>query len=448
VIAPRNAAGSSPQPRWIRINALKTSLNEEIRTTFSSFTECSAVEQLCTNTGDTKAYVRDPNIPDLLAINASAKGFTRSSAFEAGKIILQDKASCFPAHLLLNSKLKFSLNNDISRDGDLLDACAAPGNKTSHAASMISIKPSMFMEKAVHKRVVFACERDAKRSLTLQSMLDRAGAASMVKVLAKQDFLALDPLDRTFSNVTHLLLDPSCSGSGILGRDDVPTLVLPKDPRNGATDRSEIQEGRATGSGAQRRTKKRKRDVSPSMLSEDAEVEALPASVDTNRLQKLSNLQTRIIEHAFAFPSALLVTYSTCSIHAVENEMVVLRALNSTVARKRCWRVLRRDEQPEGLRMWPHRGDDLIGDMEEGIVRETCDAITNEERKNFTEACIRCKPGGKDGTMGFFVVGFVRDPRMVEDSKTAPNGTGVVEQYDDDDDDDDEWKGFSADEDG
>jgi 25S rRNA (cytosine2278-C5)-methyltransferase len=305
---------------------------------------------------------------------------------------------------------------------------------------MIPTKPSIFMEKATRKRAVFACERDAKRSVTLQSMLDRAGAASMVKVLAKQDFLALDPLDQKFSNVTHLLLDPSCSGSGILGRDDVPTLVLPKDPRKGDAGRSKIQDGRATDTGAQIRTKKRKSAISTPKLLEDAEVEAPPASVDTDRLQKLSNLQTRIVEHAFAFPSAGLMTYSTCSIHAVENEMVVLRALNSTIARRRCWRVLKRDEQPEGLRMWPHRGDDLIGDMKEGTVKETWDTMTNEEREEFTEACVRCKPGSTDGTMGFFVVGFVRDPRMVEDSKTAPNVTGGVEH------DDEEWEGFSADE--
>ncbi|KAE9408384.1 hypothetical protein BT96DRAFT_697710 [Gymnopus androsaceus JB14] len=34
------------------------------------------------------------------------------------------------------------------------------------------------------------------------------------------DFLAIDPMDSKYSKVTHILLDPSCSGSGIVNRLD------------------------------------------------------------------------------------------------------------------------------------------------------------------------------------------------------------------------------------
>lgn len=405
------------------------------------------LEELSNITGTTQGFVRDPNIPDLLATNAPTKEIVQSAAYEAGKIILQDKASCFPAHLVLNSKPKFSLGNNKPSDGDLLDACAAPGNKTSHAASIIANKPSTNTGRAARKRVVLACERDAKRSTTLQNMLDRAGAHNLVKVLANQDFLALDPHEQRFSHITHLLLDPSCSGSGILGREDIPTLVLPKDKGRRTSERFKAEDEKGTHSGVLDRTesKKRKRGTPSPRVSRDADVDTPPitsSAIDTYRLRKLSNLQTHIIEHAFTFPSARLVTYSTCSIHAMENEMVTLRALNSVMARKRCWRLLRRDEQPDGLRVWPHRGEDLSAEGIEGGVEATWDSMTNEERKGFREACIRCKPGGTDGTMGFFVVGFVRDPETAEEPVTGPRANSGVEQ------EDDEWEGFSADENG
>jgi len=444
----RTSAGSLPSPRWIRINKLRTHLDEEIRTTFSTFTERSTIAELCVSAGTTKSYVRDSNIPDLLATDAPTKELVRASAYVTGKVILQDKASCFPAQLLLNCKPKFSLRNKSPSDGDLLDACAAPGNKTSHAASIIFDTERTDKRSTTCGRMVLACERDPKRSKTLQSMLDRAGALDRVSVLARQDFLALDPQEQRFSHVTHLLLDPSCSGSGIVGREDIPTLVLPKDRARKVSEIYHAEEEYGTDHGLPNRTesKKRKSATPAPKLSRDADAKkslTTSPSIDTGRLRKLSNLQAQIIEHAFGFPSAQLITYSTCSIHAIENEMVTLRALNSAVARKRCWRLLQRDEQPDGLKVWPHRGDDLDGEKHDGYPVETWATMTVAEKEKFREACIRCKPGGPDGTMGFFVVGFVRDPDTAEDPVAK---YGQAEQDEDKDEkEDDEWEGFSAD---
>jgi putative methyltransferase len=45
--------------------------------------------------------------------------------------------------------------------------------------------------------------------------------ASCVNVSPRNsDFLATDPTDTAFTRVTHILLDPSCSGSGIVNRLD------------------------------------------------------------------------------------------------------------------------------------------------------------------------------------------------------------------------------------
>lgn len=437
---------SSAQIRWVRINNLKTTFDDEVKTTFSAFTECHTLEELCTKSHVTKAYLSDLNIPDLLATNLPTKELLSSSAYKLGKIILQDKASCFPAHLALNSKPEPPVCSFRATDGDFLDACAAPGNKTSHLASILASKSSIVSGKGSCKRVVFACERDAARTKTLQSMLDCAGANSKVRVLANQDFLALDPLDCMFSNVTHLLLDPSCSGSGILDRNNVPTLVLPKSPNERKTDG--LKKHEPNKSDVKCHTKKRKRDGPCERLSKDARADAPTAmpsassslSTDSDRLRKLSNLQTRIIEHAFAFPSACVVTYSTCSIHATENEAVVLRALNSAIARRQGWRLLRRDEQPDGLRIWPHRGDDLSGEGNQESIKEVWKAMKVEEKESFKEACIRCRPGDSERTMGFFVVGFVRDQRREEDSKAEPSHSWPSEW-----DDDGEWEGLSVD---
>lgn len=436
--------GAGPQPRWIRINNLKTSLDEEIRTTFSAFTKCSILDQLFSNGEATeKAYICDSDIPDLLATNVPLKDIIHLSSYKTGEIILQDKASCFPAHLALNSEPTFSVQSGSMIDGDFLDACAAPGNKTSHAASIIAKKDSGNSGKTIRKRIIFACERDAKRSVTLESMLYRAGTHDTVKVLAKQDFLALDPQHPRFKNVTHLLLDPSCSGSGIVGREDIPTLVLPKNPKRTKTITSKLSNGKDTGNSASKRVTKRKRDALSQALPVDDEVDVprIAPPIDTDRLEKLSRLQARIIGHAFNFPKAQLVIYSTCSIHTIENEMVVLRALTSSVARGRAWRLLRRDEQPGGLRVWPHRGDDMNGEKNGGIGVEEWDAMTTEEKETFRDACIRCRPGGTDGTMGFFVVGFVRDPTTVEDSDPTHMPLNGTDQHDDE-----EWEGFNADE--
>ncbi|RMZ78281.1 hypothetical protein DV737_g3957, partial [Chaetothyriales sp. CBS 132003] len=113
--------------------------------------------------------------------------------------------------------------------------------------SLLALPPALNLTKtAAYQNVtVFACEKDATRSETLRAMVKRAGASNVV-VLPRQDFLALKTDDSRYCNITHVLLDPSCSGSGILGREDLPRLALPRDPNNttslNAQSRKEEQE--------------------------------------------------------------------------------------------------------------------------------------------------------------------------------------------------------------
>ncbi|KAL4891578.1 S-adenosyl-L-methionine-dependent methyltransferase [Aspergillus ambiguus] len=397
-------------PRWVRVNNLRSSRDAQLATTFATHTRVASLAALDhPDSPDAHTLLLDPHIPDLLAFPPRADMSTLP-AYRRGDIILQDKASCFPAYLLLGDE------PDVNAwSGDLVDGCAAPGNKTTHLASLLA-KRKAAQDDDTHPHII-SMDASPLRAKTLQKMVATAGADRTVTVLPGQDFLALDHADPRFRSVAGLLLDPSCSGSGIIGRDDVPRLVLPAD-----------RSATARGKSAARGKKGNPRPVEADPPATDAgnaedENELATAHLDPDRLTKLSNLQTRIVEHALGFPAAVRVTYSTCSIHLVENEAVVARVLASDVARRRGWRVLRRDEQPEGLQRWTHRG----------IRRDPSAAdLTVDLSDEQLEGCLRCWPGDEEGTGGFFVAGFVRDGPCDE-----------AEEEDDDDQEDEEWEGFS-----
>lgn len=80
-----------------------------------------------------KGFSEDEHIPNLLLFNPRAR-FHEDEAYHSGKVILQDKASCFPATILAQ---------DIHQphgDGDFIDATAAPGNKTTHLSALLGNK--------------------------------------------------------------------------------------------------------------------------------------------------------------------------------------------------------------------------------------------------------------------------------------------------------------------
>lgn len=97
------------------------------------------------------------------------------------------------------------------------------------------------------------------------------GAPSDIVCEAKLcDFLSIDPnTDKSFSEVTAILVDPSCTGSGLRWKS--PELVI------------EMIDHQDAG--------------------------------QKERVVRLANLQAKILRHALSFPSVQVVVYSTCSIY-------------------------------------------------------------------------------------------------------------------------------------
>jgi putative methyltransferase len=72
----------------------------------------------------------DEHVPNLLLFPPDFS-FQCDPLYLSGKIILQDKASCFPALIL----------SPPASDGTVvIDATAAPGNKTSHLSALMGNK--------------------------------------------------------------------------------------------------------------------------------------------------------------------------------------------------------------------------------------------------------------------------------------------------------------------
>lgn len=377
----------APYPRWVRINTLKTTIEEQLETTFQGLERVSTVEKV-RQRGLKRLFI-DNNIPNLFAISPNVD-LSKSEAYKSGAIIFQDKASCFPAYLL----------DPRSEDGDIIDTCSAPGNKTTHlAAIMLAHSP----EPDSCPQTIHAFEKNKGRAETLEKMVNLASSHTWTKLHPGQDFLRTDPSSSAFKNVGALLLDPSCSGSGIIGRDDMPELHLPvlkeiekkgfKNNKKKAVKPTEPKEG----------SRKRKREVAEAplvMVDDDGEVTAVDSEKDLQtRLEALSKFQLELLIHAFKFPSARKITYSTCSIHAEENELVVQQALDHPVAKERGWRIQKREHQIRGMKEWPVRGS-----------LEAC-----KGNDNIADACIRANKDDEHGTMGFFLAGFVRDGEPAQD---------------------------------
>uniref|UniRef100_A0A182Y7S1 SAM-dependent MTase RsmB/NOP-type domain-containing protein n=1 Tax=Anopheles stephensi TaxID=30069 RepID=A0A182Y7S1_ANOST len=236
-------------PRFVRINTTQLSKADakallakeqwfEVEEKFDSYREF--LERVKT-LGD-KEYIEDFHFPDMLVFPNSAKQYWGKAVHLRDRFILQNKACLLPTYLLRPGKKSV-----------VLDMCAAPGLKTTHLAALMK-----------NKGRIYAVEHNANRYALLTQMV---GAYGVIKTLHSD---CLKVSDEQVPGVEYILLDPSCSGSGMLQRQ------FEKD------------------------------------------------EVDQHRLYKLGGVQYKLLSHAMnAYPNARRIVYSTCSIHTIENEEVV-----------------------------------------------------------------------------------------------------------------------------
>lgn len=401
-------------------------------TTFANYTKTQTLREVTHAAPGSRMLHVDMHIPNLIA-TVGPEDPSSFKSYKTGKFIFQEKASCFPAYLL----------NPVPGRGNVIDACAAPGNKTTHLAAILAGCDNSTEGAKNH---VTACEKDAERSKTLEKMVKLAGANRNVIIKAKQDFLRIDPKKKDAASVTALLLDPSCSGSGIVGRDEASVTVhLP----SATAEEALLSKGKKRKRGG-KPVKPEPPEAPPVPIAEEEEEEPDQVPEDGSKLQarleKLSTFQLRLLQHAMSFPAAQRITYSTCSVHAEENEHVVVQALLSEIAVQRGWSIMKRSDQVEGLQRWKKRGHEE--DVRVAAASKNSSSSSKLNLEEVAEACIRCDKAGDDGTMGFFVAGFVRDGGS--SSSTQPAADAAEEEMDssdDDDDESDEFEGFGDDDD-
>ncbi|MDE3070587.1 MAG: RsmD family RNA methyltransferase, partial [Acidobacteriota bacterium] len=131
---------------------------------------------------------RDEEIPDAIVVSGPLAAHD-SRAWREGLFVAQSRAAMLVGHALG------------PRPGErVLDLCAAPGGKTTHAAALMEGRGE-----------VVALERDPRRAAALRREVARLGAGNVTVEVG--DARSACPRGGRFDRV---LLDPPCSGLGTL----------------------------------------------------------------------------------------------------------------------------------------------------------------------------------------------------------------------------------------
>ncbi|KAH9515980.1 putative 28S rRNA (cytosine-C(5))-methyltransferase [Dermatophagoides farinae] len=275
----------NPWIRYIRINYLKNSKSELmeklkklgfIHKAYNNNGEKISFDQFkaLASSLNNDEFIFDYHFDDVFVFNdESTKKLIE--LYENGSIAMQDKSS-----LLAIEAMKLEVNMII------MDACAAPGMKTAAIASRLN-----------NKCTIYANDKDKKRFNDMKILLSRNGVK--FKSLT-QEFTQIDPIK--YPDLDILLLDPSCSGSGINRRLEYNNLSIDNQYHNDNV---------------------------------------------TKRCENLAKFQLAILQSALSF-NAKRIVYCTCSKYQIENENVIhqLFELNPDIN----YEII--DPMPE----WPYRG--------------------------------------------------------------------------------------------
>ncbi|MGP1384189.1 MAG: 16S rRNA (cytosine(967)-C(5))-methyltransferase [Thainema sp.] len=158
----------------LRVNPLKTTM-AEVMTAFE----------------DAGIAVQPTHIPWCLRLDGHAGNVAKLPGFEQGWWTVQDQSAQLVAYLL-----------DPQSDETVIDACAAPGGKTTQMAELMGDQGK-----------IWACDRYSSRLKKVQQNCDRIGLQSVQ--LRAGDSCDMPDFKQTADRV---LLDAPCSGLGTLHR--------------------------------------------------------------------------------------------------------------------------------------------------------------------------------------------------------------------------------------
>jgi 16S rRNA (cytosine967-C5)-methyltransferase len=179
---------NQPAPIYARINRLRISRAEFLAEVGST---------LCA----------DPPPPRDVLSNFVRLGNVPNDALGAGHCYIQDPSTATACLLL-----------DPQPGERVLDACAAPGGKTSYLAELME-----------NEGLILACDRDANRIATLQGNLDRLGVR--IARCERRDWIGSEASDTPkLSPFDRILVDAPCSNTGVMRRRvDLRWRLSPKD---------------------------------------------------------------------------------------------------------------------------------------------------------------------------------------------------------------------------
>jgi 16S rRNA (cytosine967-C5)-methyltransferase len=157
----------------LRVNILKTTLDE--------------VEAAFSGLGITVERV--PHLPQALRLTGGGRAIQQLPGFQEGWWTVQDSSAQLVGHLLAPQS-----------EETVIDACAAPGGKTTHIAELMGDRGK-----------IWACDRDASRLRKLQENIERLQLSSIQ--IRAGDSRHCSDFKQTADRV---LVDAPCSGLGTL----------------------------------------------------------------------------------------------------------------------------------------------------------------------------------------------------------------------------------------
>ena len=121
-------------------------------------------------------FTRDAHVNNLLLFPPQAR-LTDTSEYSDGRLILQDKASCFPAVVLDPPSYPGSV---------IIDATAAPGNKTSHLSALMGNQGKVQGSAFLPCQHFLLINRLLVHFLSIDSRSSRSNAIASAMALSRQ----------------------------------------------------------------------------------------------------------------------------------------------------------------------------------------------------------------------------------------------------------------------